>query len=227
LARNPLARQAHQDATVVVIGLGRFGAAVATSLVRMGMDVLAVDSRADLVARYADELTHVVQADSTDDEALSQLDLQDFPHAIVAIGSDIEASVLTTLNLVQLGLQDIWAKAITAKHGAILEHIGAHHVVYPEREMGEKVSHLIMGTMTQYMEFEDGYVIARTFAPQEAWGRTLAESALRSKYDVTIVGLKRSGETFTHASPETVVQRYDELIVSGQTRTVEQFCALP
>lgn len=226
MARNPLARNAHHDATVVVIGLGRFGAAVATSLVSMGMEVLAIDGRPDLVAKYADVVTHVVQADATDEEALAQLAIQHFAHAIVAIGSDIEASVLTAMNLVQLGVEDVWAKAITAKHGAILEHIGVHHVVYPEREMGEKVSHLIMGTMTQYMEFEDGYVIARTFAPREAWGRTLAEVGLRAKYGVTVVALKRSGENFTYAQPTTLVQEHDEMIVSGHTTPVERFCSL-
>lgn len=226
MARNPLARDAHHDATVVVIGLGRFGQSVATSLVRMGMEVLAIESDPELVAKFADQITHVVQADATDPDALRQLDVRNFAHAIVAIGNNVEASLLTTMNLLQAGVTDVWAKAITAAHGAILDRVGAHHVVRPEWEAGERVSHLIMGTMTQYMEFEDDYVIARTFAPEEAWGKTLGEAALRSKYDVTIVGLKRRGESFTYARPETGVQEHDELIVSGRTKPVERFCAL-
>ena len=130
-----------EASSIVVIGLGRFGTAVAQSLVQMGKEVLAIDEDFDLVQRWADELTHVVQADSTDEEALRQLGVGDFDRAVVAIGADIEASVLTVLALAESGVADIWAKAITRKHGQILERVGAHHVVFPERSMGERVAH--------------------------------------------------------------------------------------
>ena len=104
--------------SVVVIGLGRFGSAVAESLVNLGQEVLAVDENRALVERWADDLTHVVQADTTDDQALRQLGVADFDRAVVAIGADIEASVLTVLALAEAGVPDIWAKAITRKHGA-------------------------------------------------------------------------------------------------------------
>ena len=122
--------------SVVIIGLGRFGSAVADSLVRMGQEVLAIDENQVLVDRWAGELTHVAQADTTDDEALRQLGVGDFDRAVVAIGTDIEASVLTVLALAEAGVPDIWAKAITRKHGAILERVGAHHVIYPEFSHG-------------------------------------------------------------------------------------------
>ena len=131
--------------SVVIIGLGRFGSAVADSLVRMGQEVLAIDENQVLVERWADELTHVAQADTTDDEALRQLGVGDFDRAVVAIGTDIEASVLTVLALAEAGVPDIWAKAITRKHGAILERVGAHHVIYPEFSMGERVAHMLTG----------------------------------------------------------------------------------
>lgn len=210
--------------SVVVIGLGRFGTAVADSLVRMGQEVLAVDEDPTLVEKWADELTHVAQADTTDEQALRQLGIADFDRAVVAIGTDIEASVLTVLALSEAGVPDIWAKAITRKHGAILERVGAHHVIYPEYSMGERVAHMLIGGMMDYIEFDDQFSIARTLAPSFTWDRTLAESAPRSKHGVTIVGVKRSGEDFTYARPETTVNRHDHLIVSGPTDKVEKFC---
>jgi trk system potassium uptake protein TrkA len=212
--------------SVVVIGLGRFGSAVASSLVRMGTEVLAIDEDPVLVERWADELTHVAQADSTNEQALLQLGVADLDRAVVAIGTDIEASVLTVLALAEAGVADIWAKAITRKHGQILERVGAHHVVYPEFSMGERVAHMLTGGMMDYIEFDDDFSIARTLAPPFTWDRTLAESAPRSRHGVTIVGVKRTGEDFTYARPETTVSRHDHLIVSGPTRKVEKFCNL-
>lgn len=212
--------------SVVVIGLGRFGSAVAASLVEMGQEVLAVDEDAALVEQWADELTHVAQADCTDERALRQLGIGDFDRAVVGIGTDIEASVLTVLALAEAGVPDIWAKAITRKHGQILERVGAHHVVYPEFSMGERVAHLLTGGMMDYIEFDDAFSIARTLAPRSTWDKTLAESALRTRYDVTVVGIKRAGEDFTYARPETTVRRHDHLLVSGPTRKVEKFCHL-
>lgn len=215
-----------EPASVVIIGLGRFGSAVAESLVRMGQEVLAIDEDQALVDRWADELTHVAQADTTDEQALSQLGVADFDRAVVAIGTDIEASVLTVLALAEAGVADIWAKAITKKHGAILERVGAHHVIYPEYSMGQRVAHMLTGGMMDYIEFDDEFSIARTLAPPFTWDRTLAESAPRTKHGVTIVGVKRTGEDFTYARPETAVTRHDQLIVSGPTRMVEAFCNL-
>jgi trk system potassium uptake protein len=211
---------------IVVVGLGRFGGAVAQSLIRLGHEVLAIDEDADLVQRWSDKLTHVVQADATDSDALRQLGIQDLGRAVVGIGTDIEASVLTVLALHELGVDEIWAKAITAKHGQILERTGAHHVVYPEAAMGERVAHLVTGRMIDFIEFDDGFAIAKTSTPREAAGATLADSELRSKYGITVVGIKRPGTDFTYARPETMVERGDLLIVSGPTNLVEKFAAL-
>lgn len=160
--------------SVVVIGLGRFGGAVAESLARMGHDVLGVDESADLVQSWSDRLTHVVQADTSDADTLRQLGVQEFQHAVVGIGTDIEASVLTTLALSELGIRDIWAKAVSRNHGRILERTGAHHVVYPEAAMGERVAHLVTGKMIDFIEFDDGFALVKTRAPREATGRSLA-----------------------------------------------------
>ncbi len=214
------------DDSVAVIGLGRFGGQVAASLERLGHEVLAIDNNPALVQKWADKLTHVVEADATDEEALRQLGLADFPRVVVGIGTGIEASVLTVIGLVDLGVREIWAKAITAQHGQILQRIGAHHVVYPEAAMGERVAHLVTGKMIDFIEFDDDYAIVKTRAPREAIGRTLAQSALRTKYGVTVVGVKRPGEDFTYARPETEVHAGDLLIVSGKTSLVERFAAI-
>ncbi|HET6920881.1 MAG TPA: TrkA family potassium uptake protein [Jiangellaceae bacterium] len=221
-----LAKRKTDTVSVVVIGLGRFGSAVAESLVNLGQEVLAIDENRELVERWSDDLTHVAQADTTDDEALRQLGVANFDRAVVAIGADIEASVLTVLALAEAGVPDIWAKAITRKHGQILERVGAHHVVYPEHSMGERVAHMLTGGMMDYIEFDDAFSIARSLAPNETWGKTLAESSPRTRHGVTIVGVKRQGEDFTYARPETLVERHDQLIVSGPTEKVERFCTL-
>jgi len=221
-----LVRKSSNPDSVVVIGLGRFGGALAESLVRLGHEVLAIDENEALVQSWADRLTHVVQADASNNETLRRLGVPDFARAVVGIGTDIEASLLTVLALSEVGVKDIWAKALSVRHGRLLQRTGAHHVVYPEAAMGERVAHLVTGKMIDFIEFDDGFAIVKTRTPQEAIGRTLAESALRSKYGVTVVGVKRPREDFTYARPETLIERGDLLIVSGATHLVESFAAL-
>ena len=132
--------------SVLVAGLGRFGTAVALTLVQDGVEVLAIEQDARLVEIWADELIHVVQADCSDDEVLRQLGVGQFDHAVVAIGSNVESSLLTVLALSEAGVPDIWAKADTAKHGNILSRVGAHHVIYPEKSMGQRVARALFGT---------------------------------------------------------------------------------
>jgi trk system potassium uptake protein len=154
---------------------------------------------------------------------MRQLGAQDFERAVVAIGTGIEASLLSTGVLIDLGIPEIWAKAITLPHGRILERIGAGHVVYPERDTGKRVAHLISGRLMDYIEFDDGFAIVKMAAPKLAHHKTLAESGLRTKYGVTIVGVKRPGQDFTYAKPETLVRPDDLLIVSGRSDVVDQF----
>jgi trk system potassium uptake protein TrkA len=221
-----LANPIIQESTdVVVIGLGRFGSAVALSLSRLGHQVLAIEEDAAKVQAYSDRLSHVVQADATNPHALRRLGVDSFTHAIVAIGTDLEASVLSVLALSEIGVPDIWAKALQDRHGRILERTGAHHVIYPEAAMGERVAHLITGKVIDFIEFEDNFAIVKTAAPAEAVGKALGESAMRSKYGVTIVGVKRLGEPFTYATAETMVEEGDFLIVAGQTRACELFAS--
>ena len=221
-----MAKSGGNHAPVLVIGLGRFGSSVARSLVQLGHDVLAVDERAEIVQKFASDFTHVVTADSTDTEALRQIGAEQFDRAVIGIGTDIEASVLTVLSVVELDIEEIWAKAISAKHARILESVGATHVIRPESAMGERVAHMVTGAMIDYIEFDDGFAIARTRAPEISWDRTLEETGLRRKYGITVVGVKRRGQDFTYARPETSIAKSDELIVCGATQKVENFCAL-
>ncbi|MFZ5871471.1 MAG: potassium channel family protein [Actinomycetota bacterium] len=219
-------KKLHEDA-VLVLGLGRFGSAIADALSRLGHEVLAVEKDAELVQEWSGRLTHVVEADATNVDALKQLGVQDFPIAIVGIGTSIESSVLATANLVDLGTKQIWAKAITPSHGRILERIGAHHVVYPEADAGERVAHLVSGKLLDYIEFDDGFAIVKMRPPKETQGFTLGESQIRKKYGVTVVGVKSPGQDFTYAVPDTMVSPHDMLIVSGHTELIERFAARP
>ncbi|WP_020389824.1 potassium channel family protein [Kribbella catacumbae] len=215
-----------RSARIVVIGLGRFGSSLARELARGGYEVLGIDADPRRVQSLADDLSHAAVADSTDEEALRQLDIPDYDRAVVAIGSNLEASILTTSLLVDLGSPVIWAKALNQQQGRILQRIGAHHVVLPEHDMGERVAHLVTGRLLDFIQFEDDYAIAKTIAPREAGGLPLGQSRLRSKYGVTVVGIKRPGEGFTYATAETVVQPGDVLILAGRTTAVERVADL-
>lgn len=211
---------------ILVVGLGRFGRALAETLVSLGHEVLGVDRDHRAVQEAASALTHVVEADSTDSESLRQLGAADFGHAIVAIGSDLEASILTTAALSDLGIPDIWSKAVTDSHGQILERVGAHHVVFPEHEMGERVAHLVTGRMLDFIELDENFALAETRAPEEMIGRTLGEVGVRRRYGVTVVCIKHRGGNFTYATADTAVEKGDILLVAGETAQAERFSEL-
>jgi len=215
-----------QDAGIIVLGLGRFGGAIAETLVDLGHEVLAVDSDHRIVQSFAGRLTHVVEADTTNEEALRQIGAAEFGCAVCAIGTNIEASILTTSVLVDLGIPTIWAKAISVPHGRILERVGATRVVLPEHEMGERVAHIVSGRALNYIEFEDGFALMETKSPREYVGQSLGEAGIRTKHGVTVVCVKRHGEDFSYATVETMIGPDDLLIVAGKTELTERFAAL-
>ena len=215
-----------KNAPVLVIGLGRFGAATASQLQRLDREVLAIDSDLALVQKWSERVTHTVQADASDIDALRQVGAEDFAIAIVGVGSSIEASVLITANLVDLKIPQIWAKAISKSHGKILSRIGAHHVVYPEAEAGGRVAHLVSGRMLDFIEFDDDFAIVKMHPPKSARGISLADAHIRRKYGVTVIGVKSPGNDFTYATAETVVGEDDVIIVSGNTTDIEKFANL-
>lgn len=207
---------------VAVIGLGRFGSAVALELTRRGTEVLAIDRAGREVQEHAGELTQSVTADCTDIEALRQLGVGEFYRAVVAIGDDLEASILITSLLVELGVEDIWAKATSSHHGRILERIGAHHVVFPEQDMGERVAHMVTGRMLDYMQVDDEFAIAKIRPPHEIVGVSLGESKFRAKYGITVVAVKRSGGAFGYASHETVLTHDDLILAVGLNKDIDR-----
>ncbi|APE28044.1 potassium channel family protein [Aurantiacibacter gangjinensis] len=211
---------------VLVIGLGRFGGAVAQTLERMGHEVLGVDTDPAYVQQFAGELTQVVEADCTELDCLSRLGAGEFESAVVGIGSDIEASVLTVLALIDLGVPNIWAKATNEKHGRILQKMGAHHVVFPEQRMGERVARLLNERLLDFISFEDEFAIAKLAAPASIVGVPLVTSECRKKHGVTVVGVKREGEDFIHATPDTLILPDDLVVVSGRTEDIEAFAAI-
>ncbi|MFI7445098.1 potassium channel family protein [Nonomuraea indica] len=211
---------------VVVIGLGRFGTSLALELVRHGTEVLAIDRRPKVVQALAGQITQIAAADATDIEVLRQLGVPDFYRAVVSIGGDLEASILTASLLVELEINDIWAKAVSKQHGRILNRIGAHHVVLPEHDMGERVAHLVSGRMLDFMQVDENFALAKTRPPKEYVGLPLGRSNLRRKHGITIVAVKSPDEEFTYATAETELTYNDVIIVSGRTEDVERFAEL-
>lgn len=214
------------DAGVLVIGLGRFGAAIASTLDSLGRDVLGVEKDATLIEHWSGRLP-LVEADAANPEALEQLGARDFPVAVVGVGTSIEASVLITGNLVDIGTPLIWAKAISAEHGRILQRIGAHHVVYPEHDAGTRVAHLVSGRMLDFIELEDGFTIVKMRPPKETHGYTVGDLHLQSRYGIMVVGVKPPGKPFVYASGDTRIDAEDTLILSGDTALLEKFAHRP
>ena len=223
-----MARQIKLDnSPVAVIGLGRFGKSLALELVEEGVEVLGIDGDHKVVQSLAGRLTHIVEADTTDEEAMKQLSVHEFDRAVIGIGTDLESSILSASVLLKLGVQSIWAKAVSESHARILTQIGVHHVVRPEHDMGKRVAHLVRGRMLDYIEFDDGFAIVKTRPPKSLFGLPLGQSRPRSTHGITIVGVKRAGKDFTHATPDTVVEEGDLIIVSGPQHKVERFSELP
>ncbi|WP_446211491.1 potassium channel family protein [Micromonospora sp. IBSANI012] len=213
------------DGDIAVIGLGRFGCHLADALTRLGHEVLAVDRDSEQVQRWAPYLERVVQADSTEEDALRQLGLADFRRVVVAIGASLEASVLTVLALTEIGVPQIWARATSDKHARILASVGAHHVIFPEAETGERVAHLIVSRMLDFIEFGDDFAIAKVPVPPSLVGRSLRDLA-PDRYGVLVVGAKLPGERFRYATADTRLSKDGVLIVEGTIAQVQQFANL-
>jgi trk system potassium uptake protein TrkA len=211
---------------VLVVGLGRFGSAVAEELTHLGYEVLGIDADARRVQHMADTLTHALEADTTSVDVLEQIGARDFDNAVVGIGSDIEASILTTAALADAGVPNIIAKAVTDAHGRILERVGAHTVVYPEKEMGRRVAHLVVGSIIDWFQLDPNFAMVETLAPEETLGKTLADLELRARYGVTVVCVKPGDAGFTYATADTILERGDVLVVAGPSHACETFARM-
>lgn len=212
--------------SVLVVGLGRFGSALSEALVEMGVEVLAIDVDTDLVQRWSNKLPHVRQADATNARVLKQLGATEFSVAVVAIGTGIEASLLTVAALLDVGVRKVWAKAISDEHETILHRVGAHHVVSPEREMGERVAHMVSGQAVDYFALDEGFALVEVETPKRFREQTLLESHIRDQFGVTVVCIKPKGGSFTYAHPGTVLGTGDLLVIAGSTADVDRFADL-
>ncbi|SLK13910.1 potassium channel family protein [Arthrobacter sp. P2b] len=229
MAKDLFSRKAGRVAqanSVAVIGLGRFGGSLALELEAQGTDVLGIDSNEEIVQSYNGLLTHVVRADSTKEEVLRQLSVHEFDRVVVGIGTDLEASILTTSRLLTFKHPQIWAKAISEPHAEILGQLGVENVIRPEHDMGKRVAHLVRGSILDYVEFEDDFVMIRTQPPSEARDRPLGVLGMRDKYGITIVAVKRPGTVWTHTTAQTVLYDDDQIIVQGPKNLAEGFSTM-
>lgn len=212
--------------TVVVIGLGRFGGALARELVSLDREVLGIDSVEERVQEFSNYLTHVVQADPTNEEALRDLGVADFDAAVVAIGSSLETSILAASLLIQIGVKQVWAKASSEAHGRILEQIGVQHVIYPDKDMGKRVAHMVGGDQLDYVEIDEGFVMAKTKTAGAFVGKSLDQLGLRREYGIIVVASGKAGAPYVAATPATVLNEGDLLIVAGPKDRIEEFCQI-
>lgn len=200
-----------------VIGLGRFGTSVAKSLTVMGYEVLAIDEDQERIQEIVNSVTHAIQADATDENALKALGIRNFDVVIVAIGHDIQASILITVIVKELGVKFVVAKAQTELHGKVLVKVGADKVVYPERDMGARVAHsLVSSNVLDHIEISPEHSILEVVAPENMVGKTLRQSALRAVYGVTVMAIKRGKDLVVSPSADEPIKENDILVVIGE-----------
>lgn len=209
--------------SVAVIGLGRFGQALAMELMATGTEVLGIDTSEEIVQSLNGVLSQVVRADSTKEETLRQLAVNDFDRVVVAIGTDIQSSILTTSLLIRLGVPQIWAKAVSDPHGQILAQLGVPHVIYPEHDMGRRVAHLVRGAALDYIEVDSDYAIVKMQPNSALLGKRLGDTRLRQEHGVTVMAVRRGDDPWRNADAETTVSTGDTVLIAGPTRQAEEF----
>lgn len=200
----------------VVIGIGRFGASVAKTLYSTGNDVLVIDKDEDLVQEMADEVTHAVQMDASDEHALRTLGLRNFDVAVVSIGDNIQASIMVTLLLKELGVKYIVAKGNSALHAKVLKKIGADRVVLPEQDMGVRVAHnLLSSSILDFIELSPDYSVMEIEVVSNWDSKTLGDLNLRSKFGITVMAIKDGKKVNVSPSADEVLKAGDILVVIG------------
>lgn len=208
-----------------VIGLGRFGTSVARTLYDLGQEVLAIDIVEERLKNVANEVTHTLMADTTDAMALKDTGIDNFDVAIVAIGENVQANIMTTMLLKEAGVKYVVAKALNRMHGLVLEKIGADRVIFPERDMGKRVAHnLVNANLVDFIELVEGFRIIKVAALKEMIGLTLQDLNFRAKYGVNILLIKRtSGETLIFPGSQDLIQDGDILVMAGEKTAVNKF----
>ena len=210
----------------LVIGLGRFGTSVAKTLYEAGENILGIDVSEELVQDRINNniLKNAIIGDASDGKILKDIGAENFDVAFVCIG-DIEASVMIALNLKELGIKSIIAKAINKKHGKVLTKIGATEIVYPEEHMGKRIAELTMNTdIIEHLKFTDNFVLVEVKAPSIFWNNSLIKLDVRNKYNINIVGIKKSkGEFLPNPTANVVIEEGDILMIINDKKSVEAF----
>jgi trk system potassium uptake protein len=207
-----------------VIGLGRFGGSICQELSKEGMEVLAIDRDEERVNQYKNIASHAVIADSTDETTLKELGIKNFDHVIVAIGDNIQASILTTVVLTELGVENITVKAQNDYHAKILHKIGAQQVVHPERDMGRRIAHSIMSNnIIDYLELSDEHSIVEVKAGKKMIGKSIIGLDIRARYGCTVVAIKQGNHINVSPTPEDTLKNGDILVVVGADKDIARF----
>ncbi|GLO65850.1 MULTISPECIES: TrkA family potassium uptake protein [Oceanobacillus] len=207
-----------------VIGLGRFGGSICRELSKEGMHVLAIDSDEERINEYKNIAYHTVLADSTDEDALKQIGISNFDHVVVAIGENIQASILTAVILTDMGVNKITVKAQNDYHEKILNKIGVHQVVHPERDMGKRLAHnFISSNILDYLELSDDHSIVEVKAGEKMIGKSLIELDIRANFGCNIVAIKKGHDINVSPSAEQALQEGDVLIVIGADKDITRF----
>jgi len=207
-----------------VIGLGRFGGSICRELSMEDMHVLAIDVDEEKVNEFKNIATYSVIADSTDENALKELGIKNIDHVIVAIGDNIQASILTTVILTDLGIEKITVKAQNDYHEKILKKIGANQVVHPERDMGKRIAHnIISNNILDYLELSDEHSIVEVKASKKMSGKTIVDLDIRANYGCNIVAIKNEDKINVSTSAEELLKEDDILIVIGADNDISRF----
>lgn len=204
-----------------VIGLGRFGSSLATTLSAMGNEVLAIDQSEEVIQEMANYVTHAVQADATDETAMRSLGIRNVDVAIVSIG-DLQPSILATLIVKDLGIPFIVCKAVSEVHGKVLGKLGADQIVFPERDMGSRVAHnLVSGNIIDYIELSPDYSIVEVIAKEEFLDKSLKKIDLRAKYGINVIAVKRGDEIHAAPGADFTIREGDIFIAMGPDAKLE------
>lgn len=207
-----------------IIGMGRFGSSVARTLYEMDYEVMAIDESEERINENLQYVTHAVVADTTDERALKELGIRNFDVVVVAIGVDIQASILTVLTLKELGVKKIVAKAQNERHGQVLYKIGADRVVFPERDMGVRVAHsLVSSNVLDFIELAEDYSVAEVIVPSYMAGKTLRQLNIRALYEINVIAIKSGDEFNITPNPDDVIREGDVLVVVGNNKDLQNF----
>jgi trk system potassium uptake protein len=207
-----------------VFGLGRFGGSLVKAFSELGVEVLAVDIDQDKVNEFAKYATHTVQANAIDDRTIKQLGLSNYDHVFVSFGDNMEASILTSLLLKELGIPKVWSKAQNDYHSKVLEKVGVDRVIHPERDMAKRIAHhIVSDKIIDFIELSKDYSMVEIIASEKLNNKTLIELDVRAKYGCNIVGIQRGEEIKVSPAADDSIEKGDILIVMGHNKDIKRF----